>query len=113
MTREIEESPIESAFQDDLHLNRDNAIQMANRIEREVERVMKEEREKREELIHQQGRKEGTDEAKKKTGHPREEKKGILCKFFSNGKCFRGESCYYKHVLARSSRQEGTASERS
>ena len=95
MVPEIEETPIEQALQDDLHLNNTNATQMAKQIERIVEKTISAEREdtKRKWKYPNDTR----DDAKTSRNFEEkwEEWKNITCRFHIQERCYRGEYCYF------------------
>ena len=105
MTSEIEESPIDRALQDDLHLTNKNASLMAQQIETQVERTIKKERDNKERRSHQNERKESAAEARVNYDWKKYEgKKHIPCHFHQQGRCYRGEKCLYGHDLESNSR---------
>ena len=97
MVPEIEETPIEQALQDDLHLNNSNANQMAKQIELIVEKTINTERGDRRRKSNYP--KETREEAGTSRNHEeqREEWKNIPCRYHIQGRCYRGEFCYFKH----------------
>ena len=96
MTREIEHAPVETALEDDLHLTRANAKQMANHIENIMERhignrTQETERPRRERL------EQDSKETRQRNERTREEKKNIPCHFFIQGRCHKGNRCFFAH----------------
>ena len=113
MVPEIEETPIEQALQDDLHLNNNNATQMARQIERIVEKKIAEEREDtgRKPKHPRDTREEGA--TSRNPNEQREEWKNIKCRYHLQGRCYRGEFCFYNHDQEGNNRSNEGIKERS
>ena len=112
MTREVEEAPIDSALQDDLHLTRNNAKQMASHIETLVERTMANKR-ATESRRNQDNRPTQTkitekelEERQRKNEKSRDKRKDVPCKFYRQGRCHRGSRCFFLHDHQGDERRE-------
>ena len=116
MIKEVEEAPIEQALQDDLHLTRTNAKNLAIHIENVVERVVPPKTEDQD-RDQKKERKQSTQEEDTDRWHrnikTREEKKDIPCYFYKQDRCHRGSRCFYSHDLDSSDRsRRGRSTER-
>ena len=116
MIKEVEEAPIEQALQDDLHLTKANAKNMATHIENVVERIVpcRSEDQGRD---HKKERKQSTQEGDTDRWHrnikTREERKDIPCYFYKQDRCHRGSRCFYRHDIDSSDRpRRGRSTER-
>ena len=99
MAREIESAPTETALSDDLHLTSANARLMAVHIESVVRRTInKETAGTRTKTKYYEDPAE-TEERQKRNEQSREEMKEVPCKFYNQGRCRRGDQCFYSHAL--------------
>lgn len=101
MLREIEDAPIESALQDDLHLTKKNSRGMAAHIESVVTKIIEKGRkEKKPQSTTPKQRRIPEDELaqrQRKNETMREEKGDVPCRYFRQGRCHRGDRCFFKH----------------
>ena len=97
MTREIEHAPVETALEDDLHLTRENAKQMATHIENIMERHIANNKTQEPERPRRERMEQKFEEARQRNERSREEKRNIPCHFYLQGRCHKGNRCFFGH----------------
>ena len=103
MVREVEEAPKDVALQDDLHLTQTNAKLMAKHIESVVTREMEKKVSKPQERTNTTPRENRQEqerdllERQRRNDKEREEKKSTPCRYYLQGRCHRGNRCFYGH----------------
>ena len=115
MIKEVVESPIELALQDDLHLTRENSKLTAAHIERVVEKYVtdKAQNQERERRTREEPTMETEKDRRQRNERFREEKRDIPCKFFQQDRCHRGSRCFFSHEIESSgSTRRGRSMER-
>ena len=116
MIKEVEEAPIEVALQDDLHLTRGNAKNMAAHIENVLERTLPsriEDQERDQRKEPKRSTLEEDTERWHRNAKTREERKHTPCYFFKQDRCHRGNRCFFSHDIDNSERvRRGRSTER-
>ena len=105
MIKEVEESPIEQALHDDLHLTRENSKYMAAHIEKVVEKHVtdKSQTDKPQDQAKERRTRQGDQpeelekERWQRNERTRMETKNIPCKFYRQDRCRMGSRCFYMH----------------
>ena len=108
MTREIEHAPVESALQDDLHLTKENAKQMATHLENVIEKHIEGKTQDPGKATREEAEQEyeGT---RQRNERAREERRNIPCKFHIQGRCHKGNRCFFAHDEPSTSENRGRA----